>query len=80
MTHVPLTVGLGNSLDLILLLDRITIGRPTGGIDNLIGEALGDGLDVAEGRLASTSGHEVDSLVDATERRHVDCLSADNTG
>jgi hypothetical protein len=39
-----LSVRLGDSLKLILLLDSVRVGRSLGGVDELIGEALGDGL------------------------------------
>jgi hypothetical protein len=38
-----LSVRLGDSLKLILLLDGVRVGRSLGGVDELIGEALGDG-------------------------------------
>ena len=47
-TTANLPVSLGHTLDLILLLDGVGVGRSTGGVDDLIGKALGDGLDVAE--------------------------------
>ena len=43
-----LTVGLGYALDLVLLLNSIAVGGATSSIDDLVGEALGDCLDVAE--------------------------------
>lgn len=36
----------------LLLLDGVGVGRSLGGVDDLVGKALGNGLDVAEGRLA----------------------------
>ena len=39
-----LSVRLGDSLKLILLLDGVRVGRSLGGVDELIGETLGDGL------------------------------------
>eukprot|EP00916_Digyalum_oweni_P003333 GHVL01005985.1.p2 GENE.GHVL01005985.1~~GHVL01005985.1.p2 ORF type:complete len:120 (+),score=10.47 GHVL01005985.1:1328-1687(+) len=75
-----LTVSLGDTLDLILLLDGVTVGGATGSIDDLISEALGDGLDVAERRFARTLGHEVKGLVHAAEGGNVHSLSANNTG
>ena len=47
-----LSVGLGDTLDLVLLLDRIAVGRVLGGVDELVSKALSDGLDVAESRLS----------------------------
>ena len=45
---VCLSVGLGDALELILLLDGVRVGRAVGGVDQLVSKALGDGLDVAE--------------------------------
>lgn len=75
-----LTVGLGNTLDLVLLLDSIGVGGSTGGVDELLGEALGHGLEVAEGSLTGTGGEEVEGVVDPTEGGHVDSLTTDDTG
>lgn len=77
-TH--LSVRLGNTLQLILLLDSIAVAASLGSINQLLSQALGDGLDVPEGRLAGTDGEEGDGLVDATEGGYVDGLSADGTG
>jgi len=74
-----LTIGLRDALDLILLLDGVAVGGSSGRIDDLVGEALRDGLHVAEGRLPGPSGHQVDRLVDAAERRHVHSLSSDHS-
>jgi len=76
---VRLPVGLSHALNLVLLLDSIAVGGTLGSVDELLSEALSDGLDVAESSLASTGGEEVDSLVDATQRRHVDGLAAHHT-
>ena len=57
-----LSVGLGNSLQLILLLDGVTVAASLGGVDQLISQALGDGLDVSEGSLASSGAEKPDSL------------------
>lgn len=62
-----LPVSLGHTLDLVLLLDGVRVGRSAGGVDDLIGEALGDGLDVAERRLARSGGDQVESL--STQRQ-----------
>ena len=42
-----LPVRLGDALELVLLLDRERVGRPLGRVHQFIGQALGDGLDVA---------------------------------
>merc|ERR1712083_1074568 len=70
-----LTVGLGDTLQLVLLLDGVAVARALGGVDELVRQTLGDGLDVAERCLTGTSAQQPDSLVDATERRHVNGLS-----
>lgn len=75
-----LTVGLGNTLELILLLDGVGVGGALGGVDQLLSKALGNRLDVAERSLASTGGEEGDGLVDAAEGRDIDGLATDGTG
>ncbi|EPY43004.1 hypothetical protein AGDE_00919 [Angomonas deanei] len=74
-----LPVGLGNTLDLILLLDGVRVGATLSGVDDLISEALGEGLEVAEGSLAGTLAHHVDGLVHAAHGRHIDGLATDET-
>jgi hypothetical protein len=46
-----LSVGLSNTLELILLLDGVAVGRLLRGVDELISQALSDGLDVSESGL-----------------------------
>ena len=75
-----LTVGLGDALNLVLLLDGVRVGRALGRVDQLVGQALGDRLDVAERRLARARRQQVDRLVDAPERRDVDGLPAHDAG
>lgn len=67
--RTSLPVSLGHTLDLVLLLDGVRVGRSTGSVDDFIGEALGDGLDVAERRLARAGGDQVQSLM-MLSRRH----------
>ena len=50
-----LSVGLGHTLQLILLLDGVAVGAALGGVDQLIAEALSDRLDVPEGGLPGAS-------------------------
>jgi len=57
-----LTVGLGNTLELVLLLDGVRGRRLLGSVDKLISEALSNGLHVAEGGLTGTGGEEPDGL------------------
>jgi hypothetical protein len=75
-----LSVGLGNTLELILLLNGIRVAASLGSVDQLLSKALSDGLDVPEGGLTGTNGEERNGLVDTTKRRHIDSLSADGTG
>ena len=49
-----LSVGDGYSLQLVLLLEGIGVGRLLGSVDQLISQALGNSLDVSEGSFAST--------------------------
>merc|ERR1719163_1436919 len=74
-----LAVALGNALDLVLLLDGIGVGRTLGGVHDLVSKALGNRLDVAEGRLARARRDQVDGLVDAAQRRDVARLAAHGT-
>ena len=74
-----LTVGLGNALKLVLLLNGVRVAASLGGVDQFVGQALGNGLDVPEGGLAGAVAQEPDGLVDATERGDVDGLTADGT-
>ncbi len=74
-----LSVGLGNALNLVLLLDGVRVLVLGGGVDDLVGEALSNGLEVTERGVTSTLGHEVNSLVDAAERRNINSLATDNT-
>jgi len=75
-----LSVGLGDTLQLVLLLDGVRVAGSLGGVDQLLSEALGDGLDVPEGGLTGTDGDESDGLVDAAERGDIDGLATDGTG
>jgi hypothetical protein len=77
--YINLTVGLGNTLNLILLLDGIRVGRSLGGIDQLIGQALCDGLDVTERGFTCSSGQEPDSLVHTAKWGHINRLATNNT-
>eukprot|EP00961_Rhodomonas_salina_P188447 2543343-Rhodomonas_salina.1 len=74
-----LPVGLGNTLELVLLLDRVRVGGSLGGVDDLVSKALGNGLHVTEGRLAGALGEEVDGLVHPAHGRHIHSLPAHNT-
>lgn len=43
-----LSVGPGDSLELVLLLDGVRVRRSLSGVDELVGETLGDGFRVVE--------------------------------
>ena len=62
-----LSVGLSDTLKLVFLLDGVAVGASLGGVDELIGQALGDALDVTERSLPGAGAEEPDSLVDAPE-------------
>ena len=55
------------------------VGGPLGGVDELIGQALGDGLYVPEGGLARAGGDEVDGLVHPPQRGDIDGLAPHHT-
>lgn len=75
-----LSVGDGDSLQLVSLLEGVRVGRLLGGVDELVGQALGDRLDVTERSFTSTCAQEPDGLVDTSERRNVDGLTSHSTG
>lgn len=51
-----------------------------GRVHQLVCEALADGLDVAERRLARARGQQPDGLVDAAQRANINSLAAHHTG
>jgi hypothetical protein len=75
-----LSVALGHTLQLILLLDSVRVAGTLSSVDKLLSKALSNGLDIAERGLAGTSGEERDSLVDSAEGRDINGLSSDGTG
>jgi hypothetical protein len=74
-----LSVSLGDSLDLVLLLDGIRVGGLLGAVHNLVSETLGSGLDVSESRSTRTLSDEGDSLIDSSKRGNINGLSSNNT-
>ena len=72
-----LSVGLGYTLQLILLLDGIAVGTALGCVDQLVTETLSDGLDVPEGSLPGASAEKPDGLVDPPQRRNINSLPSD---
>merc|ERR1711962_1838614 len=65
---------------LVLLLDSVAVGRSLGGVDQLVGQALGDRLDVPEGGLTGAGAAKPDGLIDPPEGTDVDGLTTDGTG
>ena len=74
-----LSVGLGNTLELILLLDGVRVAGSLGSVDQLLSQALSDGLDVSESSLTGTDGKESDGLVDTAKWGDIDGLATDGT-
>lgn len=75
-----LTVTLTDTFNFVLLLDRVAVRASSGSVDELLGEALGHCFQVAETGLAGAHGQQVESVVDTTERRHIDSLPSHNSG
>jgi len=75
-----LSVGLCDTLELVLLLDGVRVGRFLGGVDELVGEALSNRLNVSERCGSGTRGEQEDGLVHSTEWGDIDSLSSDGTG
>lgn len=75
-----LTVRLGNTLELVLLLDGVRVGGSLGSVDKLLSKALSNGLDVAERGLTGTNGEKSDGLVDTAEWGDIDGLATDGSG
>ena len=46
-----LSVRLGNTLKFVFLFDGVRVGRALSCVDQLVGKALSDRLDIAEGRF-----------------------------
>ncbi len=69
-------VALSHALQFVLLLDGVAVAAALGGVDELLGQALGHRLDVAERRLARANRQQRNGLVHAAQRRHVDRLPA----
>lgn len=88
--HQHLSVGLGHTLNLVLLLNGVAVGRTLSGVHDLISQTLRHRLDVAEGSLASlllihlhstyTLGDQAQSEAHTAEGRHINSLATHNTG
>lgn len=74
-----LSVGLGDSLNLVLLLDGERVGALFGAVHDLISEALSARLNVSEGAVSGTLSDEGDGLVNSSQWRNIDGLSSNNT-
>jgi len=71
-----LTICLRDALNLILLLDRVSVRGFFRNLHDLIGEALRDGRAVAERTVAGTCADEVNRLVHAARWRHIGGLTS----
>ena len=57
LENTQLSVGLRHTLDLVLLLNGVAVGRTLRGVHDLISQALSHRLDVAERGFASLFHH-----------------------
>ena len=75
------SVTLGNSLDLVLLLDGVGVSLTDtlGSSDDLIGENLGHALVGSEAGVSGSFAHKVDSLIDSSQWGDINSLSSDGT-
>jgi len=76
---MKLSVGPGDSLELVLLLDGVRVRRSLSGVDELVGKTLGNGFRVVESGFTGADGEEGDGLVDTSEWGDIDGLSSDGT-
>lgn len=79
MAFYCLTIRFTDTFNFILLLNGVTVGRTTRGVDELLRQALGHGLQVAETSFSRSGGQQVQSVVDASERGHIDGLTTHHT-
>jgi len=75
-----LSVRLGDTLQLVLLLDGVRVGATLGGVDELFSQALSNGLDIAESGFTGTNRQESDGLVDTSQWGDIDGLTTDSSG
>ena len=78
--NLRLSVGLGNPLELILLLDGIGVRGSLSGIDELVGQAFGNAPDVSERSLPGSSAEQPNGLVDPPQWGDIYGLTSDGTG
>merc|ERR1711881_588135 len=74
-----LTVGFCDTLQLVLLLDGIRVGRSLGGVDQLVSKTLSNGLDVPEASFSRSCTEEPHGLIDSPQGSNIDSLSPDCT-
>lgn len=74
-----LSVRLGDTLQLVLLLDGVGVGAALGGVDELFSQALSNGLDIAESGFTGTNCQESDGLVDSPQWGDIDGLTTDSS-
>lgn len=75
-----LSVTLRHTLQLILLLDGVTVAAALGRVDQLLGQTLRHTLHIPERCLPSTDGKKGDGLVHTAQRGYVDGLAAHSAG
>ena len=75
-----LSVRLGDTFKFILLLDSVRVGASLGGVNQLIGQTLSNGLNVSEAGFAGSSAQKPDGLVDTPKWGNVHGLTTDSTG
>merc|ERR1711881_302825 len=74
-----LTVGFCDTLQLVLLLDGIRVGRSLGGVDQLVSKTLSNGLDVPEASFSRSCTEEPHGLIDSPQGSNIDSLSSNCT-
>ena len=58
---------------------HLPVGRSLGSVDELVCQALRNGLDVPERSLPGACGDQIDGLVDAPQWGDIHCLPSDDT-
>lgn len=77
-SYLPIT--LRYPLQLIFLLDCVTVAASLRCIDQLFSQTLSHALDIPESCLAGADCEEGDGLIDAAQGGDIDGLTADGTG
>jgi len=74
------SVTFGNALNLVLLANGVrALSGGLGGVDDLVGEGLGDTLEGTESGVLRALVHQVERLVNAAEGRDINGLTTHNT-